>query len=173
MPLVDELIKRLVPAWYITTLDLTNEYWYTPFTGQKTLSPPQRGTSCTKECPLAFRLLFPCSKRWWIRCYTHIRNWNGTGNPIFPKSRQCLSKKRGLTVNSQKVCCRHWGSKVSWVLCEMRHTKSHVSKVDVIQSWPHHITKMHVCAFLGRAGCYRRYMPYFSTLLAPLTILTN
>ena len=32
MPRIDELIERLGPAWFISTLDLTKGYWQVPLT---------------------------------------------------------------------------------------------------------------------------------------------
>ena len=48
-----------------------------------------------------------------------------------------------------------------------------LSKVEAISSFPKPDTKTAVRAFLGLAGYYRRFIPDFASVAAPLTDLTK
>ena len=47
------------------------------------------------------------------------------------------------------------------------------SKVKAVESFPTPVTKKNVRAFLGLTGYYRRFIPNFSTISAPLSDLTK
>ncbi|CAM5080714.1 unnamed protein product [Eretmochelys imbricata] len=47
------------------------------------------------------------------------------------------------------------------------------AKVDAIQKWPVPKSKKQVQSFLGLAGYYRRFVPHYSQIAAPLTDLTK
>ncbi|XP_037763884.1 uncharacterized mitochondrial protein AtMg00860-like [Chelonia mydas] len=47
--------------------------------------------------------------------------------------------------------------------------KPEPAKVEVIWNWPAPHTKKQVQAFIGRAGYYRRFLPHFSAIAAPIT----
>lgn len=51
--------------------------------------------------------------------------------------------------------------------------KPQLNKVEAIQNWPRPLTEKQVLAFLGIVGCYRRFVPNFATVAAPLTDLTK
>ncbi|CAM5116851.1 unnamed protein product [Natator depressus] len=51
------------------------------------------------------------------------------------------------------------------------HPKPEPAKVEAIKDWPPPQTKKQVQAFIGMVGSYRRFVPHFSSLAAPLTEL--
>ena len=46
-------------------------------------------------------------------------------------------------------------------------------KLKAVKDWPEPLTKKHIRAFLSLVGYYRRFIPQFSTVAAPLTDLTR
>ena len=48
-----------------------------------------------------------------------------------------------------------------------------ISKVEAVQRWPVSTTKKQVRAFLGLTGYYRKFIPHYATVAAPLTDLTK
>ena len=51
--------------------------------------------------------------------------------------------------------------------------KPEFSRVEALKSFPTPQTKKHVRAFLGLTGYYRRFIPDFASIAAPLTDLTK
>ena len=82
-------------------------------------------------------------------------------------------EKAGLTVKLSKSkfakrSCEYLGYIVGGGV-----VKPILSKVKVISSFPKPDTKTAVRAFLGLAGYYRRFIPDFASVAAPLTDLTK
>lgn len=79
----------------------------------------------------------------------------------------------GLVVNAKK--CNLAKPEVSYLgyMLEGGDIKPQVDKVNAVHSCPLPTTKKRVKSFLGLLGCYRRFMPNFSSQAAVLTDLTE
>ncbi|XP_065438529.1 uncharacterized protein LOC135981201 [Chrysemys picta bellii] len=77
----------------------------------------------------------------------------------------------GLTIKAEK--CKVGMAEVLYLGHKVGggHLKPEPAKVEAIKAWPAPQTKKQVQAFIGMAGYYRRFVPHFSSLAAPLTEL--
>ena len=187
MPRIDELIDRLGKAKFVTTLDLTRRYWQvpvaesarektafvTPFgllqfwmipfglqgepaTFQRMMDKLIQGMEGYTAAYLDDLVIFSDS---WERHLQHIRE-------VFDQLRAA-----GLTAKPRKcqfgmAQCIYLGHIVGNGLV---HPES--LKIDAVMSFPIPQTKKQVRAFLGVTGYYRKFIPDFASVAAPLTDL--
>ncbi|CAM5174234.1 unnamed protein product [Eretmochelys imbricata] len=87
--------------------------------------------------------------------------------------RQVLDRLQGagLTVKAEK--CKVGMVEVSYLGHQVGsgRLKPEPAKVEGIRDWPGPHTKKQVQAFIGMAGCYRRFVPHFSSVATPITEL--
>ena len=189
MPRIDELIERLGPARYITTLDLTRGYWQVPLTPrarEKTAFTTPEGLFQYRVLPfgvhgapatfqrLMDRVLRP--HRAYAAAYiddivVHSTDWESHLEKLTAVLRAL--RRAGLTANPAK--CRLGLEEANY----LGHTvgrgcvKPQTDKVGSIRTWPQPTTKKQVRTFLGLVGYYRQFVPQFATLAAPLHELTG
>ena len=82
-------------------------------------------------------------------------------------------RKSGLTVKSKKCCfgaqeCRYLGHIIGG-----GKVKPDPLKIQSVKDFPIPHTKKHLRTFLGLTGYYRRFIPHYSSIAAPLTDLTR
>ncbi|CAM4684191.1 unnamed protein product, partial [Lepidochelys kempii] len=189
MPRTDELLEKLGWAQFISTLDLTKGYWQVPLDE----SAKERSAFTTHvglyefnvlpfglwNAPTTFQRLvdgllvglgeyavsylddvaiFLDS---WEEHLEHIQK-------VFERIREA-----GLTVKAKK--CQIDLNRVTYLGHQVgQGTISPLqAKVDAIQKWPVPKSKKQVQSFLGLAGYYRRFVPQYSQIAAPLTDLTK
>ncbi|XP_050806680.1 uncharacterized protein LOC127049621 [Gopherus flavomarginatus] len=189
MPRTDELLEKLGRAQFISTIDLTKGYWQVP------LDEPAKERSAfvthagvyefnvlpfgLRNAPATFQRLvdgllagleefavaylddvaiFSDS---WPEHLLHLEK-------VFERIRQA-----GLTVKAKK--CQIGQNRVTYLGHQVgRGTINPLqAKVDAIQKWPVPRSKKQVQSFLGLAGYYRRFVPHYSQIAAPLTDLTK
>ncbi|CAM4531554.1 unnamed protein product [Lepidochelys kempii] len=188
MPRTDELLEKLGWAQFISTLDLTKGYWQVPldesakersaFTTQVGLYEFNVLPFGLRNAPATFQRLvdgllagleeyaatylddvaiFSDS---WAEHLEHLQK-------VFERIREA-----GLTV---KAKCQIGLDRVTYLGHQVGQgtTNPLLAKVDAIQKWPVPKSKKQVQSFLGLAGYYRRFVPQYSQITAPLTDLTK
>ncbi|CAM4435030.1 unnamed protein product [Caretta caretta] len=189
MPRTDELLEKLGRAQFISTLDLTKGYWQVPLDE----SAKERSAFITHLGLYEFNVL-PFGLRNAPATFQRLVDGllAGLGEysaaylddvAIFSDSwadhlehlQKVLERIReaGLTVKAKK--CQIGLNRVTYLGHQVgQGTISPLqAKVDAIQKWPVPKSKKQVQSFLGLAGYYRRFVPHYSQIAAPLTDLTK
>jgi hypothetical protein len=189
MPRVDELIERLGPARYLSTLDLTKGYWQVPLTPssrektafatpgglfQYTVLPfGVHGAPATFQRMMDQVLRPHCS---YAAAYIddiiiHSASWDEHVRHV----RAVLNGLRaaGLTANPAK--CRLGREETAYLGYRVGrgNVRPQEDKVAAIREWPQPRTKKQVRSFLGLVGYYQRFIPGYATLACPLNDLTR
>ena len=189
MPRVDELIERLGPARFVSTLDLTKGYWQVPLTErakEKTAFATPEGLYHYKVLPFGVhgapatfqrmmdQVLRP--HRGYAAAYlddviVHSPDWTshvGHLRAVLGSLRQA-----GLTANPKKC---HLGLEEAQYLgytIGRGSVKPQLRKVEAIATWPKPATKKQVKTFLGLVGYYQCFIPHFATIAGPLHDMTK
>ena len=189
MPRVEELVEELGKARFISTIDLVKGYY------QVSVKPDDRCKTAfmapmgkyefvrmpfgLKGAPSTFQrlmdsLLSQCTA--FARSYMDdIVIFSNSWEEHMEHLKKVLDilRKAGLKVKPSKCNfamqhCSYLGHVVGGGKVAMD-----VSKTQAIRNYHRPRTKREVRAFLGLAGYYRRFIPDFSTLSAPLSDLTK
>ncbi|CAM4619043.1 unnamed protein product [Caretta caretta] len=183
MPSTDELLDKLGWAQFISTLDLTKGYWQVPLDE----SAKERSAFTTHVRLYEFNVLpFATFQRLvdgllaglgeyavaylddvaicldsWAEYLEHLQK-------VFERIREA-----GLTVKAKK--CQIGLNRVTYLGHQVGQGTINPlqAKVDAIQKWPVPKSKKQVQSFLGLAGYYRRFVPQYNQIAAPLTDLTK
>ena len=189
MPRVDDLIDRLGKARYITTLDLSRGYWQVPvdeesrpmtaFTTPYGLFQFRVMPFGLHGAPATFQRMMdnllwdvgPYAAAYLDDLIIHSEEWGDHLDQV----RTILQKlrKAGLTLKPKKcqfamAHCAYLGHVVGG-----GEVRPEDSKVQSVRSFPIPAVKKQVRAFLGITGYYRKFIPEYATLAAPLTDLTR
>ncbi|XP_075715620.1 STE20-like serine/threonine-protein kinase [Rhinoderma darwinii] len=189
MPRVDELIDRLGSARYITTLDLTKGYWQIPLSEdakEKTAFAMPDGLFHYVVLPVGLhgapatfqrimdKILRP-HMRYAAAYLDDIIIQNPDWESHLPRVQAVVNSlaEAGFTANPKKFTIGLEEAKYLGYTIGRGLVKPQVNKIEAIQGWPHPVNKKQVRAFLGITGYYRRFIPNFASLAAPLTDLTK
>ena len=189
MPRTDELLEKLGRAQFISTIDLTKGYWQVP------LDEPakERSAFVTHTGVYEFNVL-PFGLRNAPATFQRLVDGLLAGlgeyavaylddvaifSDSWPEHLEHLEKvfdrirQAGLTVKAKK--CQIGQNRVTYLGHQVgRGTINPLqAKVEAIQQWPVPKSKKQVQSFLGLAGYYRRFVPHYSQIAAPLTDLTK
>ena len=189
MPRVDELIERLGPARFVSTLDLTKGYWQVPLTKRakpKTAFATPDGLFHYTVLPfgvhgapatfqrLMDRVLRP--HREYAAAYLddiviHSTSWAQHLEHL--DAVLGALRRAGLTANAKK--CRIGLTETDYLGFTIGRgcVKPQVQKVEKIKDWPRPTTKKQTKSFLGLIAYYSKFINDFSTIAAPLYDLTR
>uniref|UniRef100_K7EZI4 ribonuclease H n=1 Tax=Pelodiscus sinensis TaxID=13735 RepID=K7EZI4_PELSI len=187
MPRTDELLERLGKAKFITTLDLTKGYWQIPLdreSQEKTAFTTPSGLFHFVRMPFGLhgapatfqrmmdRLLAPhleYAAAYLDDVVIYGRDWEDHINQVAAVLRTL--RDAGLTANPKK--CKIGAQETTYLGYRLGRglVRPLVGKVEAIRNYPTPTTKRKVRQFLGLAGDYRRFVPQFASIAAPLTSL--
>ncbi|CAM4532914.1 unnamed protein product [Caretta caretta] len=189
MPRTDELLEKLGRAQFISTLDLTKGYWQVPLDE----SAKERSAFIThlglyefnvlpfglRNAPATFQRLvdglLAGLGEYAVAYLDDMAIFSDSWADHLEHLQKVLERIReaGLTVKAKK--CQIGLNRVTYLGHQVgQGTISPLqAKVDAIQKWPVPKSKKQVQSFLGLAGYYRRFVPHYSQIAAPLTDLTK
>ncbi|CAM4638739.1 unnamed protein product [Caretta caretta] len=189
MPRTDELLEKLGRAQFISTLDLTKGYWQVLLDE----SAKERSAFIThlglyefnvlpfglRNAPATFQRLvdglLAGLGEYAVAYLDDVAIFSDSWADHLEHLQKVLERIReaGLTVKAKK--CQIGLNRVTYLGHQVgQGTISPLqAKVDAIQKWPVPKSKKQVQSFLGLAGYYRRFVPHYSQIAAPLTDLTK
>ena len=189
MPRIDDLIDKLGKAKFITAVDLTRGYWQMPVAAKD-----QHKTAFTTPFGLFQFRVMPFGLNGAPASFQRMMDLVVDGMQDFAAAylddlvvysdswedhlehlKMMLQKLReaGLTVKPRKCQfgmdhCVYLGHVVGG-----GKIQPEASKIDVVDSFVVPTTKKQVRAFLGLTGYYRKFIPNYASVAAPLTDLTK
>ena len=189
MPRIDDLIDRLGQAAYISTLDLTNGYWQVPvaakdrpktaFTTPFGLYQFTRMPFGLQDAPATFQRImdrlvdglqdFASAYLEDLIVFSNI--WRDHLRHLDAVLRRL--KEAGLTAKPGK--CQFGMRRCSCLghVVGGDEVRVEVSKIEAVERIELPKTKKEVRTLLGLTGYYRRFVPDYSTMAAPLTDMTR
>ena len=195
IPRLDDLIDRVASAKFITKLDLSKGYWQVPLTSKASqiaafvtpwgLYEPLTTPFGLKLAPMTFQramnetLVHPqsgCRSGHFVDAYlddvaVQSDTWQQHLEHLDWVFRQLSS--RGVTLNAKK--CTMGAGTVTYLGHELGSGQvcPIAAKVEAITNIPRPRTKKQLRSFLGVVGFFRRFIPHFSEMAAPLTDLLS
>ena len=189
MPRVEEIFESIGSSTVISTLDLAKGYWQIPMapdSKEKTAFTTPFGLYEFEVMPFGLHNAPATFQRTMNHVLRDCRGFSGAyidDIVVFSKSWeehiQHLCKvftqleKAGFTVKVKK--CRFGNDTAHYLGHVIGAGRIHPNpeKVEAVRNYPEPKTKKNVRAYLGLVGYYRRFIPQFSTLAAPLSDLTR
>ena len=189
LPLVDDILKMLSNAKFISSIDLKSAFWQIPLdeeSREKTaFSIPGRGLFHFKVLPFGLsnsaqitqrlmdRLFFA---KYSEKIFVYLDDIIITSS-TFSEHIQLLSEvherlsKAKLTVNIQK--CHFFRNSLKYLgyIVDSYGLRTCSDKVKAMVEYPQPKNTTQIRSFLGLCGWYRRFIPHFSTLIKPLNDL--
>uniref|UniRef100_A0A1X7TVH1 Reverse transcriptase domain-containing protein n=1 Tax=Amphimedon queenslandica TaxID=400682 RepID=A0A1X7TVH1_AMPQE len=189
VPRVDEMIDRIGRGRFITTLDLNKGYWQIPVeeaSQDKTAFVTPFGLYQftmmpfgLQGAPATFQRLVDQVLRGtegFAGAYIDdIAIYSETWEDHMEHVEEVLTRLRaaGLTANPKK--CKFGMSEVVYLGHKIGRgqVKPEVSKIAAVRDYPKPRSKTDKRSFLGLVGYYRKFIPHFASVAAPLSDLTK
>lgn len=176
MPLIDEMFESIGSSTLITTLDLAKGYWQIPMapeSKEKTAFTTPFGLYEFEVMPFGLHNA-PATFQRTMNCVLQDCQQFSREEHL-QHLREVLSRlqQAGLSLKLSK--CRFGQSKVSYLghVIGGGEIQPDPKKLEAVRNYPHPETTKDVRAFLGLVGYYRRFIPHFATIAAPLSDLTR
>lgn len=189
MPRVEDVIDGLAGAEYISTLDLTKGYWQvavseesraktaftTPFGKYEFLVMPFGLVGAPSTFQRLMNGMFGNLPHFVATYLDDIVVFSPTWNDHLLHLQEVLThfQKAGITLKPAKCHFANRECEFLGHLVGRGRVRPLLAKTSSIQEFATPKTKKDVRSFLGLGGYYRRFMPQYSTLAAPLTDLTK
>ena len=189
MPRIDDLVDRLGKAKFITTLDLSRGYWQVPISREsqpKTAFASPFGLFEFRRMPFGLHGAPATFQRMMDRLLWDVGDYaaaylddvvihSTTWEEHLEHVRNILQKLReaGLTVKPTK--CQFARSRCAYLghIVGGGEIRPDERKIQCVKGFATPTHKRQVRAFLGLTGYYRKFIPNYATLAAPLTDLTR
>ncbi len=186
LPRVDDSVDRIGAATYITKIDLVKGYWQVPLTerAKEIASFVANGAvyQCQvmpyglKNAPATFQRLMDRVVDGLENCVVYIDDvviYDTTWHDHIAHVEALFARLQhaGLVVNLEK--CDFVKARVQYLGYVVGHgcVTPPEAKVEAIRRFPAPTCRRALQRFLGVVGYYRRFVPGYSTMLAPLTDL--
>ena len=186
MPHIDELLDRIGNARYITTLDLTRGYWQVPVAEDARLKTAFTTPSGLFQftvmpfglsgAPATFqRLMDKLIRGLEESVAAYVVVYSNTWNEHQDHLRVVFGRLRdaGLTVRPKK--CQFAMAECAYLghIVGNGMVRPQISKLEAIERFPVPLTKKEVRSLLGLTGYYRKFIPDYASIAAPITDLTR
>jgi transposase InsO family protein len=190
LPRIDETLDTLAGAQWFHTLDLASGYWQCKMSEKdkpKTAFTTHRGLFQFKvmpfglcNAPATFERLMELvlNGLQFEKCLCYLDDiviFGTSFESALDNLRAVLSRLREANLKLKPKKCALFQKKVLYLghVVSDKGIQCDPSKVKAIQKWPLPTNVTEVRSFLGLAGYYRRFIPTFSSIAAPLTDLTR
>jgi len=187
MPRIDELIDRLGQAKFITTLDLTKGYWQVPVAQSaqdRTAFTTPFGLYQFKVMPFGLQGAPATFQRLMDRLLRGLEDFTGaylddlvifssTWEEHIQRITLVLDRLRAAGLTAKPKKCKFGMKECVYLgyIVGNGVVRPEMSKIEAVMEFPTPQTKSHVRAFLGLTGYYRKFIPNYAAIAAPLTDL--
>ena len=190
LPKIDEAIDSLSGSAYFCTLDLASGYWQVPMDDDsmdKTTFCCRKGLFRYKvmpfglcNAPATFERLMEVLLAGlnWKRCLIYIDDlliFGATYQACLANLQEVLSKLKEANLKVKPKKCFLFQEEVAYLghIVSRHGVKPNPDNTARVRLWPAPTTVKDVRQFLGLCSYYRRWIPGFATIAAPLHNLTK
>jgi hypothetical protein len=187
MPRVEEVLDNVGAAKYISTLDLAKGYWQIPMardSKEKTAFTTPFGLFEFQVMPFGLhnapatfqRMMNDVLRECFDFCQVYIDDvavYSTTWEEHLEHLRRVFTCLRKANLNLKMAKCqfgRHQVEYLGYVVGDGK-VLPNPKKIEAVLHYQQPVTKTDVKAFLGLSGYYRKFVPQYASILAPLTKL--
>ena len=188
MPHIDELIDRLGKAQYISTMDLSRGYWQVPVetaSRDKTAFVTPQGLFQFRVMPFGLHGAPATFQRLMDRVINGLAAfaaaylddlviYSSTWEEHLTQLRVVLDRLRSAGLTAKPSKCQFGMSRCTYLghVVGGGHVCPDPSKIQSVESFATPTNKKQVRRFLGLTGYYRKFIPDYAKIAAPLTDLS-